>query len=108
VPDEPKEPEATRMQRDLSHAKKALFIIFGFGAIAVTLVIVYVMHHLPPGELQSGYGAKAPLGQKVRPPSTGWCKHFGDPCEFSPGKLGTCIAREGCSGGDCLFCQSQH
>jgi hypothetical protein len=106
--DDSREPEAARVSRDLSHAKKSLFIIFGFGFVAVALVILYVMRHLPPGDLQSGYGTKAPLGERVRPPTTAWCKRFGDSCEFSPGKLGTCVAREGCAGSDCLFCQSQH
>jgi hypothetical protein len=36
------------------------------------------------------------------------CARFGDSCEFSPGKLGSCVERTGCSGPNCLICQSQH
>jgi hypothetical protein len=36
------------------------------------------------------------------------CVKFGDGCEFSPGKLGSCMTKENCTGGGCLFCQSQH
>jgi hypothetical protein len=47
----------------------------------------------------TGNGADAP------------CAKFGSPCTFSPGKLGTCIQREGCVATvaeNCLICQSQH
>ncbi len=36
------------------------------------------------------------------------CERFGQPCEFSPGKLGSCVERTGCTGPNCLICQSQH
>jgi hypothetical protein len=37
------------------------------------------------------------------------CKEFGQTCEFSPGKLGSCVQKDGCTGGkDCFVCQSQH
>jgi len=36
------------------------------------------------------------------------CSKFGDQCEFSPGKLGSCVVRDGCTGGNCFTCQSQH
>jgi hypothetical protein len=38
------------------------------------------------------------------------CTKFGDNCEFSPGKLGSCVMRDGCSapGSECYVCQSQH
>jgi hypothetical protein len=36
------------------------------------------------------------------------CVEFGQRCEFAPGKLGTCVVREQCSGKDCFHCQSQH
>lgn len=36
------------------------------------------------------------------------CQKFGDTCEFSPNKLGSCMTRENCTEGNCLFCQSQH
>jgi hypothetical protein len=36
------------------------------------------------------------------------CTKFGDNCEFSPGKLGSCVVRDGCTEGNCFTCQSQH
>lgn len=36
------------------------------------------------------------------------CEHFGQTCEVSPGKLGSCVERTDCSGPNCLICQSQH
>ncbi|HEY4160148.1 MAG TPA: hypothetical protein VGM29_18675 [Polyangiaceae bacterium] len=36
------------------------------------------------------------------------CTSFGQTCEFSPGKLGSCVQRDGCTQGNCFVCQSQH
>jgi hypothetical protein len=36
------------------------------------------------------------------------CSKFGDTCEFSPGKLGSCVMKDGCTGDACFTCQSQH
>lgn len=38
------------------------------------------------------------------------CTRFGQSCEFSPGKLGTCVTKEGCvePSPACFVCQSQH
>ena len=38
------------------------------------------------------------------------CSKFGDNCEFSPGKLGSCVVKDGCTGtgSECFVCQSQH
>jgi len=38
------------------------------------------------------------------------CRKFGDSCEFLPGKLGSCVVKDGCTGtaGECFVCQSQH
>jgi len=36
------------------------------------------------------------------------CKSFGQSCMFSPGKLGSCVQRDGCNGPNCFVCQSQH
>ncbi len=38
------------------------------------------------------------------------CSKFGDRCEFSEGKLGSCVQKDGCttSSPDCFVCQSQH
>lgn len=45
-------------------------------------------------------------GRSSLPP----CRKFGDSCEFAPGKLGSCVMRDGCTsgGGECFTCQSQH
>jgi len=48
-----------------------------------------------------------PATKREKPPSTE-CSKFGETCEFSPGKLGTCVTREGCTQGNCFICQSQH
>ena len=52
-----------------------------------------------------------PSGAHERPHSSlPPCTKFGDNCEFSPGKLGSCVMRDGCtaSGSECYVCQSQH
>ncbi len=38
------------------------------------------------------------------------CSKFGDNCEFSPGKLGSCVVKDGCTeaASACFVCQSQH
>lgn len=41
-------------------------------------------------------------------PSKKVCTGFGQQCEVSPGKLGSCVIRDDCSGKDCYVCQSQH
>jgi hypothetical protein len=35
------------------------------------------------------------------------CTRVGQSCEFSPGKLGSCVERDDCTQ-NCLVCQSQH
>ena len=35
------------------------------------------------------------------------CTRFGQTCEVSPNKLGSCVVRDNCQV-DCLVCQSQH
>jgi len=47
--------------------------------------------------------SRKPGASEVEP-----CKRFGQTCEFSPGKLGSCVHRENCTGDSCLVCQSQH
>ncbi len=40
---------------------------------------------------------------------TAACSKVGQTCEFSPGKLGTCVQKDECpSGQTCMVCQSQH
>jgi hypothetical protein len=36
------------------------------------------------------------------------CTRVGESCEFSAGKLGTCVRRDDCATEPCLVCQSQH
>ncbi len=52
-------------------------------------------------------GCKSPgssPGPSGAPPK---CTHVGQTCEYSPNKLGSCVARDNCTE-DCLVCQSQH
>ncbi len=55
--------------------------------------------------------AGCPSSENRDRPATGdeGCKSFGQTCEVSPGKLGTCVYREQCKeGAKCFTCQSQH
>jgi hypothetical protein len=47
-----------------------------------------------------------PKAEKTAPASK--CTAFGQSCEYSPGKLGSCVRRDDCKEGDCFVCQSQH
>jgi hypothetical protein len=49
-----------------------------------------------------------PSKADTRKPAPKTCAAFGEQCEFAPGKLGTCVMRDNCSGNDCYVCQSQH
>ena len=40
--------------------------------------------------------------------ATGACEKVGQSCEYSPGKLGTCVQKDECKTGACFVCQSQH
>lgn len=42
------------------------------------------------------------------PTASGACEKVGQTCEFSPGKLGTCVQKDDCKTGSCFVCQSQH
>ena len=103
---DPQESEAARTRRDTASAWRSLGIIFGVGTIFVVTAIVFVMRHRPEGELENGYGKPAPAipRRTVAKP----CEKFGALCELSPGKLGSCMEKENCTGPGCLFCQSQH
>ena len=46
----------------------------------------------------------APAGSELKAP----CKEVGQRCEFSPGKLGSCVMKDDCHAADCFVCQSQH
>jgi hypothetical protein len=48
--------------------------------------------------------------EKRTPDAPAACTKVGQSCEFSPGKLGTCVSKDGCTdpGPACFVCQSQH
>lgn len=48
-----------------------------------------------------------PASQKKSPPPAA-CTAVGQNCEFAPGKLGSCVKKDDCSGDGCFVCQSQH
>ena len=66
---------------------------------AFTLVAVSMLTACPGGNHDKPHGSALPP-----------CTKFGDNCEFSPGKLGSCVMRDGCATGgtECYVCQSQH
>jgi hypothetical protein len=106
MPEEPVETEAVRLRREVASARRSFFIIFGVGISGAVLAVVLVLRNRPEGNFGNGYGAPVPsftprLASKL-------CKKFGDPCEFSTNKLGSCMEKEKCVGENCLFCQSQH
>lgn len=51
-----------------------------------------------------------PDDKKAPAPSgaPGACEKVGQSCEYSPGKLGTCVQKDDCKTGACFVCQSQH
>src|SRR5258708_7644942 len=106
MPEDPREVEAARMRRDVASARRTFIIIFGVGIVGTITAIVVVLKNRPEGNFGNGYGAPVPTFTPHVAPKA--CKKFGDPCEFSPGKLGACILKEQCTGANCLFCQSQH
>ena len=48
--------------------------------------------------------------KNAEPTKAGACERMGQNCELSPGKLGTCVVKDGCMDPTpaCLVCQSQH
>jgi len=42
------------------------------------------------------------------PTASGACAKVGQSCEYSPGKLGTCVQKDDCTTASCFVCQSQH
>jgi hypothetical protein len=51
-----------------------------------------------------------PPEDKKKPAATpsGACEKVGQSCEYSPGKLGSCVQKDDCTTGNCFVCQSQH
>jgi hypothetical protein len=52
------------------------------------------------------FGCPTKSGKKE--PTRKACTAFGQQCELSQGKLGTCVIRDNCTDRNCLVCQSQH
>lgn len=58
----------------------------------------------PPNDRK---GAPSSSSASTSPSSA--CTKFGQSCEVSPGKLGTCVRRDDCADPTgCFVCQSQH
>lgn len=53
-------------------------------------------------------GCPPKQGDEQQPQPAKVCTRIGDMCEYQPGKLGVCVAPEGCTQSRCLLCQSQH
>jgi hypothetical protein len=53
-------------------------------------------------------GSGCPERNPAPPAAQAPCTQFGQRCEVSPGKLGTCVKRDDCAGDGCYTCQSQH
>jgi hypothetical protein len=99
------ESEAERVRRGTANAGRSLIIIYGIGFVAIGVAIALVLKSVPAG---TGNGYGDPVPNDVRDSPEKLCKKFGDPCQFSPGKLGTCIVKQNCAAANCLFCQSSH
>jgi len=60
----------------------------------------------PPADKEKKESSSSPS-----PASAQACVRFGQTCEVSPGKLGTCVQKDGCTDTQspiCYVCQSQH
>jgi hypothetical protein len=66
----------------------------------LVLTLVVALLGCPPDD------KKAPAGQPSG--AAGACEKVGQSCEYSPGKLGTCVQKDDCKTGACFVCQSQH
>jgi len=67
-------------------------------ALVLAIVTTGALMGCPPDD------KKAPASASPNKP----CEKVGQSCEYSPGKLGTCIVKDGCEGAACFVCQSQH
>jgi hypothetical protein len=45
---------------------------------------------------------------KEKPAEIKPCTRVGQSCEVAPGKLGSCVQKDDCTGEGCFVCQSQH
>ncbi len=69
----------------------------GLVGVVVVTSLALLLAGCPPDD------KKAPA---VRGPQA--CDKVGQSCEFSPGKLGTCVSKDDCTTPPCFACQSQH
>ena len=53
------------------------------------------------------FGCPSKDEKRATPSAPTKCEKVGQSCEFSPGKLGTCVQKDDCTE-NCLVCQSQH
>ena len=53
-------------------------------------------------------GCPPATDKKPLPTDPNACAKIGQSCEFAPGKLGTCVQRDDCTGPHRFVCQSQH
>jgi hypothetical protein len=72
---------------------RALALLVLVSALAATLLAC------PPDDKKAPATTRAPSGA---------CEKVGQSCEFSPGKLGTCVSKDDCGAPPCFVCQSQH
>lgn len=69
-----------------------------------SLSLAILLTGCPPAE-QKG----SPSSSSASSAGPGGCSKVGQSCEFSPGKLGSCVQKDDCpSAAACFVCQSQH
>ena len=67
-------------------------------ALAIVLALASTLLACPPDDKRAPAPAASPKA----------CEKVGQSCEYSPGKLGTCVQKDDCKTGSCFDCQSQH
>ena len=67
--------------------------------LALASLLAMTLLACPPDDKK----APAPASSPAKP-----CEKVGQSCEYSPGKLGTCVQKDDCKTGSCFDCQSQH
>lgn len=68
-----------------------------FGTVVIVALLAAALLACPPDDKRT-----------PAPTASGACDKVGQSCEFSPGKLGTCVQKDDCKTGNCFVCQSQH
>ena len=72
--------------------------VLRIGSVGIVAFLSVVVLGCPPDDKKG----PAPAAPKT-------CEKVGQSCEFSPGKLGTCVQKDDCpSAAPCFVCQSQH